>query len=501
MKTRISILFLFLGLFLLTPMAISGTAADVKANNTFSLSYTTTSTSSKLAGYGSINWQVTGYASITGNAYPFDEVDSEYDCEMWLYASGDIDSSPFPSKDNIDTARVENSVNYDVHTEDDASILYKSHAVTRSLKDRRNPLSGVVSRTLSHSLSDSYADSSSSPTDLCASPEAHGNLDGTIRQYVGSKTLVPLSFESETNKACADSLDDGTTVVAVEECFRKGLCKLPGTAKSLYDHRVECEEYVWVREGVVIAGKRFFEKRKPCPVYWWTCDDDPNDPKTMNKCLRTHVDSSELHLEERYVDSNGNPVDPNTEKRPCGHLLSASGDHSLQASCAADSNCISTSFYLCQHTSHEYAPPPPPAMRQCGRHTKAEGGDHRYIRVCAATNANGARCLRTSIGYWACDPHTHVYPEPPPPSPPPPATVSCGRSACTETVSSTNEHRVGPCSACGKSYWSCGRYGSYHENQCRERTCRYGGCGNKWRRCQSSTPYCSNNPDRRCWAS
>ena len=104
MKSRIIFLLILLGLFLQTPVAISGTASDVKSNETFSLSYTTISTSSKLAGYGLESWHVTGNASISGTASPFDEVDSEYDCEMWLYASGDIESSPFPGKGDVDIA-------------------------------------------------------------------------------------------------------------------------------------------------------------------------------------------------------------------------------------------------------------------------------------------------------------------------------------------------------------------------------------------------------------
>ena len=189
---------------------------------------------------------------------------------------------------------------------------------------------------------------------------------------------------------------------------------------------------------------------------------------------------------------------PTTVPGACGiHTISTS-----QAANHASVNfaCGSHTYYACQTPStsetnrHSYQTLP------CGSHSGyrcTATSSHTQTTTCPS-DTNGQSCSYGS--YYACSPHTHAYPEPPPPSPPPPATVSCGRSACREAVSSTNEHRVGPCSACGKSYWSCGQYGSYHENQCRERTCRYGGCGNKWRRCQSSTPYCRNRPDRRCWA-
>ncbi len=93
-------------------------------------------------------------------------------------------------------------------------------------------------------------------------------------------------------------------------------------------------------------------------------------------------------------------------------------------------------------------------------------------------------------------------PSTPPSTPSTPTTVSCGRSGCTDTVSSSNEHRVGPCSACGASYWSCGQHASWSENQHRLRTCRYGTCGQTWRKCTSSTPSCSspNRQGKKCWA-
>ena len=135
-------------------------------------------------------------------------------------------------------------------------------------------------------------------------------------------------------------------------------------------------------------------------------------------------------------------------------------------------------------------PSPSPSYHPCGVHLTSVIGNHSLQATCSASNANG-NCTVTS--FYACDGHTHVYPSPPP-------TVSCGRRRCTETVSSTNEHRVGPCSACGNSYWSCGPHGSYHKNQHRERTCRRNGCGQKWRRCQGPTPRCSVAAGQGCWA-
>ena len=134
---------------------------------------------------------------------------------------------------------------------------------------------------------------------------------------------------------------------------------------------------------------------------------------------------------------------------------------------------------------------PPPSMLACGIHSSGTSGDHSLQASCSSSNANGS-C--TGTGFYACS-HSHDYP-----SPPPPTTVSCRRSACNASVSSSTEHRVGPCSACGSSYWSCGTYASYSENQHRSRTCRRSGCGNTWQRCTSSTPSCNAKSGSGCWA-
>ena len=244
----------------------------------------------------------------------------------------------------------------------------------------------------------------------------------------------------------------------------------------------------------------------------------------------------------------------------CGdtYYVCSQGDHDqLQASCSTDSNCISTNFYLCQHTSHTYG------QQACG-HTYNPGsssanshravthpcdkhsyyacqtlssseqdrhtyqtmpcGNHNYypcrmpsshkVAITCPTDANGNSC--SSGSYYSCTSHTHSYPssnngndgnsgndntDPPPPTTSPPSTVSCARSAsCTTSVSSANEHRVGPCSACSKSYWTCGPYATYSANQHRVRTCRRSGCDNTWQRCVSSTPDCSVKSGSGCWA-
>ncbi len=414
MKSRITFLFILMSLFLLTQPAISATLNGYKSWDPFSFSYTTVSTSQKLAGHGSVAWQVTGSASITGAAEAYEEAYAEYSCEMYLMATGDLVSSPFPDKSNIDKTRSGgDGVNFDVYTSGDASILYKSHIVSNSRTDRKNPGASVKKRNLSHSLSESYAKSASSPTDNCASPEAYGSLDGTLQNFVGGKTLSPLSLQSESNKACANKLDDGTEELVAENCHRGENCQFPGTATWEFNHWVECPEDIEVLAGEFGKLKRY--EKQHCPSGWWTCDDDPEKPWTLNVCLHVnkHINPEEWSsFQWKYVDpSTGESVSPanclggcgdvipttvqssyhlvkNCEgcgedyysckqgaahaiihnvyaptNLKCGHLyrLCASGDHGLkQASCATDANCIATDFWLCQHTSHVYAEDLPP---------------------------------------------------------------------------------------------------------------------------------------------
>ena len=85
---------------------------------------------------------------------------------------------------------------------------------------------------------------------------------------------------------------------------------------------------------------------------------------------------------------------------------------------------------------------------------------------------------------YACQPHTCVY--------------SCGRSGCTQTVSSSTQHSA-TC-ASGHSYWTCKSSDvSLHKT----RTCRK--CSKSWERCSTvgGTPLC-DDPWRRsrglpCW--
>ena len=235
--------------------------------------------------------------------------------------SGDIVSSPFPGKGSIDTKKHDGIA--ETFTKGAASILYLSRPVSSVAKGEVNIYDSQVVRELSATLSSPlYSDSSpSSPTGLCASPEFHGDLSGTLMNHSGSKSLSPLSFASQTNKACADSPDNGGTVVAAEQCFRKSNCGKPGTAKSAYSHRVNCKEKKWVWEGIKIGSYKLFSKKQDCDGVWWTCDNSPD----VCPLTASHVPASEKSWNRKYVAPDGSvSQSPPSERKSASLSSSAS---------------------------------------------------------------------------------------------------------------------------------------------------------------------------------
>ncbi len=213
MKRRLLFLLIFVSMFLLTQAALSATWTDTRANNTFSFTGTTISTSKKLAGYGSESWHVTGYASISGNADPLGD-DREYDAEMWLEASGK-DAVGVPGRGNIDTSKDDDE--YSTSTGKVGFAKGKVSSVTPTLI---TPGTHEVT-SLSDSISHSWSDSSSSPSGLSVSPYCYGTGRGDIGKASGGGTVTGLTFRSVDNDADGETPDDGEEVLAAEICSRK----------------------------------------------------------------------------------------------------------------------------------------------------------------------------------------------------------------------------------------------------------------------------------------
>ena len=156
--------------------------------------------------------------------------------------------------------------------------------------------------------------------------------------------------------------------------------------------------------------------------------------------------------------------------------------------------CILYLTYECdRHSIHDFDPGsgtnPPPESLSSDETPNCSGCTSHCSSPCSCSESG--TCNGT------------VAAPPPPPTPTPPATVSCGRSACTVSVSSANEHRLGPCgeSTCGATSWSCGPYANWWQQQHRLRTCRRATCRQTWRNCSGGKPAtCLANSNWRCQA-
>ena len=139
-------------------------------------------------------------------------------------------------------------------------------------------------------------------------------------------------------------------------------------------------------------------------------------------------------------DDTDNTDDSSSAMHACGiHATTVSGSHSRITPPCGDSAhagyaCQISSdhktemsgwrgpFYECQpHTTYPCSHTDPTANQAY----------HAPRSSCTQTNANGQSCTVTN--FYDCDQHTHVYPAP---------TISCGRSACSQTVSSSTQNAL-----------------------------------------------------------
>ncbi len=148
----------------------------------------------------------------------------------------------------------------------------------------------------------------------------------------------------------------------------------------------------------------------------------------------------------------------------CGHTdLTANSYTHRSETCPFDSYaqaCSSGSYYACQSHTHDY---PNRIDGACGHtYTVGQRSSHELQASCSETNANGDSCTVTS--FYACQTHTHVYPVR--------ATCANGHSYDPDISTENNRHRT--------------------------RTCRW--CSQTWQKCVSGAPQCLVKTKRNCWA-
>ena len=227
-----------------------------------------------------------------------------------------------------------------------------------------------------------------------------------------------------------------------------------------------CSIWVWEKPtGYLNAFKSYKCGHQFRECMWWlTRDHNPHDLNPFEATHSASGDSSTDNPPSDDDDDDGDSTEQDTQGlqteqtqtstpsyHTCGvHETSVSGDHSA-------AGCGVSGHYVC------------------------DGSDHSLQASCTSTDANGEECDVT--GFYACQSHTCVYPEP--------TEVLCSRSSCNEVVSTSDEHYV-QCSGCSNSYWSCDS-DAVHRH--RVKTCRFDNCDQTWYAC-ASTPIC-NKPWRR----
>ncbi len=247
-----------------------------------------------------------------------------------------------------------------------------------------------------------------------------------------------------------------------------------------------------------------------CGKSWRACEYDPEKIRGTQYSVRSPKCVTDPNGNRHCAEIGVDPAPPPTlDNHACGvHASTVAGDHSwvipacgdithgmyacqvgsdhsmTVSSCSeTDSHgqyCTVTDFYVCQYHTHQY---PTLISGACGHSYTASSSYSHRLESCP-TNSHGDSC--TIGSYYACQSHTHSYPAP---------TISCGRSVCQETVSSTNEHRA-TCVA-GHLYWTCKPY-DVHWHQLR--TCKRSGCRQSWTLCRSAKPTCRVNSAWKCRA-
>ena len=231
---------------------------------------------------------------------------------------------------------------------------------------------------------------------------------------------------------------------------------------------------------------------------FYLCNHNSHTYLSQQPCGHRYAPSSSAAYNHRSVDYSCDkhsyyacqpPSSSETNRHsyqtmPCGnhnyYACRMPSTHKRAITCPTDSNgqsCSHSSYYACSPHTHQY-PAVQPAMRRCGQHTKAEGGNHSWVASCQETNASGDRCTRTSP-YFACSPHNHQYPVAQP------AMRQCGQ----HTKAESGNHSWDICSSCGNGYFAC--HSDKIARHVTVRTCRRPGCGVTFTRCSNGA--CTSN--------
>ncbi len=146
----------------------------------------------------------------------------------------------------------------------------------------------------------------------------------------------------------------------------------------------------------------------------YVCDISPCSNRVVPYCLALCPETSS-HGTTTITGGDEDTSGDEDALAACSvHPASASGDHSMQASCSyADrfgDSCAITNFYACDN--HVHFINTALLMGACGRHWVPSRllSAHFLQASCSTINSNGDSCTVTS--FYACYNHTHTYPAP-----------------------------------------------------------------------------------------
>ena len=146
----------------------------------------------------------------------------------------------------------------------------------------------------------------------------------------------------------------------------------------------------------------------------WLCNESPCSNRQVPYCLALCPETSS-HGTTTITGGDEDTSGDEDALAACSvHPASASGDHSMQASCSyADrfgDSCAITNFYACDN--HVHFINTALLMGACGRHWVPSRllSAHSLQASCSTINSNGDSCTVTS--FYACYNHTHTYPAP-----------------------------------------------------------------------------------------
>ena len=252
-------------------------------------------------------------------------------------------------------------------TSTDKTTTARTKRKTHIVHYRNNTDGSTDQRYLDASTSGGKSETSSSPTGLDADPWASSWVE--VRRRISLNEEVEGSPFTSTTPDCSSSgnghmCSGGSTTPTPPQtvyCRRGAGCQNPpGVEGNREAHLIKCPERTY-KQGA--WSWLLIKIKEACRGEKWSCHSEADNCTRKHLHIKTTPESS-----ESGSVINGVFVPAGYSVGACGeHMyasdVSSASHHSLQASCPTDSRCISTNFYQCQHTEHEY---PPETRVRCG---------------------------------------------------------------------------------------------------------------------------------------